>query len=159
VTATSSTFNIWENDDFQRAQQWVLYEMSERTWREFVAAHRGKYGERAFNRVGAFYNRIGYLVTRHLLGGNDQLELDTVAGTAIAIWKKIEPLVLEARLIENSTLFQDFQRMLPECYSCYVPSQPVPPAIRQGAELAAQLSQEDAMHLRHDNARCWYHCE
>lgn len=144
VSATADTFDAWIDDDFQRAQQWVLYELSEQTWRTFVAAHRGRYGERAFFRVGGLYNRIGYLVTRDLLGGHDQIILDNVAGWAIAIWQKIEPLVLEARLVENSTLFQDYQRMLPECYACYVPSQPLPSGIQEGAEQAARLSEEEA---------------
>lgn len=126
VSATAVTFRIWSEDDFQRAQQWVLYDLSEQTWRDFVKVNRGKYGERAFFRVGGYYNRVGYLVTHHMLGGHDDLLLDTLAGPAIAVWRKIEPLVLEARLVENSTLFQDFQRMLPACYACYVPSQPVP---------------------------------
>lgn len=126
VSGTATLFAIWADDEFQQAVQWVLYGLTEQTWREFVQAHRGKYGERAFSRVGGFYNRIGYLVTRHLLGDQDEILLDTVAGTAIAVWQKIEPLVLEARLIDNSTMFQDFELMLPECYECYVPSQPAP---------------------------------
>ncbi len=142
VTGTASLFQLWENDDFQRALQWVLYGLDEQSWRAFVAAHRGQYGERALTRVGAYFNRIGYLVTRRLLGGQDRLLLDTVAGPAIAVWQKIEPLVLEARLIENSTMFQDYQRMLPRCYECYVPSQPVPPRIQEGAEQAARISDD-----------------
>lgn len=133
VPATAATFAVWEDDDFQRAQQWILYELKEQTWREFVAAHRGGYGERAFIRVGSLYNRIGYLVAYDFLDRNDRIMLDTVGGLAIAVWQKIEPLVLEARLVENSTMFQDYQRMLPRCYECYVPTQPVPPLVRQGA--------------------------
>ncbi|MDQ2743792.1 MAG: hypothetical protein M3Z66_16065 [Chloroflexota bacterium] len=122
VSGTATTFAIWQDDNFQRAQQWILYELKEQTWKEFVAAHRGDFGERAFIRVGSFYNRIGYLVTYNLLGTNDRILLDTVAGLAIAVWRKIGPLVLEARLIENSTMFQDYERMLPRCYECYVPT-------------------------------------
>jgi hypothetical protein len=122
VAGTQVTFQIWMDDDFQRAQQWVLHELKEQTWKEFVAAHRGDYGERALLRVGAYYNRIGYLVMYHLLGNSDRILLDTIAGSAIAVWHKIEPLVLEARLIENSTLFQDYERMLPRCRECYVGS-------------------------------------
>ncbi|MGH2447723.1 MAG: DUF4760 domain-containing protein [Chloroflexota bacterium] len=124
VSGTASAFDIWEDDGFQRAIQWVLYDLKEQTWREFEAAHKGDYGERALVRVGGFYNRIGYLVSYKLLGKNDRILLDTVAGSAIAVWRKIEPLVLEARLIENSTMFQDFERMLPECHECYVPLRP-----------------------------------
>lgn len=148
VSGTATTFAIWQDDDFQRAQQWILYEMKEQTWKEFVAAHRGDYGERAFIRVGSFHNRIGYLVTYNLLGKNDRILLDTVAGLAIAIWQKIGPLVLEARLIENSTLFQDYERMLPRCYECYVPTQPVPVRAREEAARAAQLAHEDEKSLR-----------
>jgi hypothetical protein len=139
VSGTATTFEIWQDDEFQRAQQWLLYELKETTWKAFVAAHRGDYGERVFIRVGSFYNRIGYLVTYKLLGANDRIVLDSVAGLAIATWQKIGPLVLEARLIENSTLFQDFERMLPRCYECYVPTQPVPSAVTAQAEQAAEL--------------------
>ena len=145
LTGTATTFAIWEEDDFQRAQQWLLYELQEQTWHEFVAAHRGQYGERAFIRVGAFYNRIGYMVSYHLLEGYDAILLDTVGGLAIAVWQKIEPLVLEARLIENSTLFQDFERMLPRCYECYMPNQPLPSDVREAAARAGPvLNQREA---------------
>ena len=140
VASTQDTFELWMSDDFQRAQQWVLYELKETTWREFVAAHRGDYGERAFNIVGAYFNRIGYLVVYHLLGHSDRILLDTVAGPAIATWGKISRLVEEARLIENSTLFLDFERMLPECYECFVPGQDVPEEIVRGADEAAKLA-------------------
>jgi hypothetical protein len=50
------------DDDFQKAMQWVLNDLSEQTWRSFIAAHRGKYGERAFLRVGGYFNRTGYLL-------------------------------------------------------------------------------------------------
>jgi hypothetical protein len=48
-------------------------------------------------------------------------------------------LVLEARLIENSTLFQDFERMLPRCYECYMPTQPLRRDIREAAARAEQV--------------------
>jgi hypothetical protein len=123
VSGSSDLFQIWSNDDFQQAVQWVIYDLHQDTWRAFVAANRGKYGERAFTRVGAFYNRVGYLVTGNLLGGLDQVLLETTASYAIRVWSKIEPLVLEARLVENSRLFQDFERMLPDCLECFVPGQ------------------------------------
>lgn len=141
VTATSPTFRIWEDDSFQQALQWVLYELKEATWKAFVAAHRGDYGERAFIRVGSYFNRIGYLVTYGFLGQNDRILLDSVGGAAIAVWQKIAPLVLEARLVENSTLFQDFERMLPRCYECYVPTQPVPPGVKAGAQEASRFQE------------------
>jgi hypothetical protein len=140
VSATTDTFVIWEDDSFQQAIQWILYELKETTWKDFVAAHRGDYGERAFVRVGSAYNRIGYLVIYGFLGNNDRILLDSVAGLAIAVWQKIGPLVLEARLIENSTLFQDYERMLPRCYECYVPTQPLPPAIAAGAQEESRLA-------------------
>lgn len=141
VASTQAIFELWMSDEFQRAQQWVLYELREDTWKTFIATHRGDYGERAFNMVGAYYNRIGYLVSYHLLGNSDRILLDTVAGPAIAIWNKIGRLVEEGRLVENSTLFLDFERMLPDCYECYVPGQPVPVEIMRGAEEAAKLAE------------------
>src|SRR5262249_31521009 len=48
--------------------------------------------------------------------------LSTIGAYAIAVWQKIEPLVREARQIENSVLFDDFERLLPACYECYVPA-------------------------------------
>ena len=140
VSATAATFQIWMDDDVQRAQQWVLYELKEQTWTEFVKAHRNDYGERAFIRVGSFYNRIGYLVTYKLVGQYDRILLDTVAGLAIAVWQKIGPLVLEARLIENSTLFQDYERMLPDCYECYMPTQPIPLAVTAGSQEESRVA-------------------
>jgi hypothetical protein len=124
VTGSASLFQIWEDDDFQRAVQWVLYELRETTWREFVAKHRNQYGERAFIRVGAYYNRVGYLITHRLVGGFEGLLLDIISPQAIAVWRKIQPIVLEARLTENSMLFQDFERVLPQCFECYIPSDP-----------------------------------
>ncbi|HZU14787.1 MAG TPA: hypothetical protein VFB58_18275 [Chloroflexota bacterium] len=144
VTATAPTFQLWEEDNFQQAQQWILYSLTETTWKDFTAAHRGDYGERAFLRVGALYNRIGYLVNYGFLGNNDRILLDTLAGPAIAVWEKIAPLVLEARLIENSTLFQDFERMLPRCYECFVPTQPIPASVQEGAGEAARLQEASA---------------
>ena len=140
VVSTQKTFEIWMTDDFQKAQQWILYELKEQTWKEFVAAHRGDYGERAFIRVGSYYNRIGYLVMYHLLGTSDRILLDTIAGPAIRIWQKIEPLVLEARLVENSTLFQDYERMLPRCRECYVLSE-----TSQSAVDASGLGEEESL--------------
>jgi hypothetical protein len=128
VASTEPTFEIWLDDDFQRAQQWILYELEDKTWKDFLAHHRGDYGERAFIRVGAYYNRIGYLVVYHLLGKSDLVVLDTLAGPAISVWNKIEPLVLEARLVDNSTMFQDYERMLPRCMDCYVGSLTSPSA-------------------------------
>ena len=142
VSGTAATFAVWMDDDFQRAQQWVLYELNAQTWNEFVTAHRGDYGERAFIRVGTFYNRVGYLVNYHLLAPNDRILLDTIAGLAIAVWQKIGPLVLEARLIENANLFQDYERMLPRCYECYVPTQPMRPGPATGTAAAGQLVPE-----------------
>lgn len=150
VSTTASLFQVWADDDFQRALQWVLYELNAATWKEFMAAHRGQYGERAFIRVGSYFNRAGYLVTHHLVGSNDRILLDIVSGPAIAAWEKMGPLVLEARLIQNSTLFQDYERMLPDCYACFEPTEPVPERIREGAEHAARLERAELYALAQD---------
>ena len=48
--------------------------------------------------------------------------ITAIGAYAIAVWRKIEPLVKEARRLENSVLFDDFEKMLPSCYECYVPN-------------------------------------
>lgn len=120
LTVTNDLFTVWQSSEFMRAQLWLLHALKETTWPEFVATHRGDAGEVAFHRVGAFYDRVGTLVRLNLV--NDEQILATVGGHAIAVWQKVEPLVREARAIENSTLFVDFERMLPSCHECYVPA-------------------------------------
>jgi hypothetical protein len=120
LTVTSDLFTTWQSRDFMEAQLWLLHRLEQSTWRDFVAAHRGDAGEIAFHRVGGFYDRVGTLVRLRLV--NEKEILSTVGGYAIAVWGKIGPLVREARQIENSTLFVDFERMLPACHECYVPA-------------------------------------
>lgn len=120
LAVTNELFTLWQSREFMEAQMWLLHRLKERTWEEFVAAHRGDTGEIAFHRVGSFYDRVGTLVRLKLI--NDKEILATMGGHAIAVWHKIDGLVAEARRIENSTLFTDFEAMLPSCYSCYVPA-------------------------------------
>ncbi len=120
ITVTSDLYAIWQSKEFMEAQFWLLHKMKEETWEDFVQAHRADVGEMAFHRVGSFYDRVGTLTRLGLI--NDKEILVTVGGHAIAIWQKIEPLVREARKIENSSLFENFERLLPSCYECYVPS-------------------------------------
>jgi hypothetical protein len=120
ITVTNEIFSVWQSRDFMEAQLWLLHKMQETTWQTFVAAHRGDTGEIAFHRVGSFYDRVGTLIRMGLIGEKEILS--TMGGYAIAIWDKIEPLVREARRIENSVMFDDFERMLPACYECYVPA-------------------------------------
>ncbi len=116
---TSDLFGVWQNRDFMEMQLWVIHKLEESNWQDFVAKHRSDYGEIAFHRVGAFYDRVGTLVRLGFV--NDREILATIGGHAIAVWNKIEPLVREARRIENSDLFTDFERILPSCRECYVP--------------------------------------
>jgi hypothetical protein len=102
------------------AQLWVVHRLQETTWEEFIRVHRADYGEQAFHRVGAFYDRVGALVRLGLITHNEIVT--TIGPYAIAVWTKIEPLVKEARQAENSTLFADFERIIPACYECYVPN-------------------------------------
>jgi hypothetical protein len=120
LTVTSELFTNWQNLEFMEAQMWVMYKLQEKTWDAFVSSHRGDYGEIAFHRVGSFYDRVGTLIEMKLI--NEKELLSTLGGYAIAVWKRIEPLVLEARKVENSALFDSFEKMLPACYECYVPS-------------------------------------
>jgi hypothetical protein len=127
ASGTSVTFEIWIDNDFQRALQWALYDLNAQTWDAFTEANRGQYGERAFIRVGSFINRVGYLVKRHLLGAYESILLDNLASSAIEVSIKIEPLVLDARQTVNAKLFQDFQEMIPEATGTMCPGEPSVP--------------------------------
>lgn len=120
LAVTNQMFAIWETHEFMNAQLWLLHRLTETTWSDFVRAHRADVGEAAFHRVGSYYDRLGALVRLGVING-DQI-LPTIGGYAIAVWQKIQPLVYEARRLEHSTLFTDFERLLPSCYECYVPS-------------------------------------
>ena len=120
ITITHSLFEVWQSNDFLKSQFWLLHKMKESNWAAFVESHRGDEGELAFHRVGSFYDRVGSLVMLDLIR-KEQI-LPTVGGHAIAVWQRIEPLVKEARRIENSELFVNFERLLPACHDCYVPS-------------------------------------
>jgi hypothetical protein len=118
-TITSHLFEIWQSPEFQEDQLYLLHKLPGHTWEEFIASGRGERAERALHRVGGFYDRIGSLVRHGLIREKDILPL--VAGYAIAIWQRIEPIVQEARRRENAFLFQNFEAMLPNCRECYVP--------------------------------------
>jgi hypothetical protein len=124
LQVTSELYSTWQSREFMDAQLWLMHRLEETTWEAFVTAHRADYGEQAFHRVGSYYDRVGTLIRMRLI--DDQEILSTIGAYAIAVWKKIEPLVREARQIENSVLFDDFERMLPSCYECYVPNLQVP---------------------------------
>jgi len=127
VDISTGLYSIFQSREFMHDQLWLIRGMETKTWLEFIAAHHNDAGEAAFHRVGSFYDRVGILVRMGLVKSGDILP--TVGPYAIAVWKKIEPLVREARRIENSTLFIDFEKVLPECYECYVP------ALGTGAEV------------------------
>lgn len=116
---TAHLFEIWQSPEFQEDQLFLLHKSAIQTWEEFIAGGRGERNERALHRIGGFYDRIGSLV-RHGLIREDDI-LPTVAGSAIAIWHRIEPVVQEARRRENAFLFQNFEAVLPKCRDCYVP--------------------------------------
>src|SRR5579871_2543967 len=120
LTATGELFAIFQSREFMEAQLWLLHRLQETDWESFVRAHRADTGELAFHRVGSFYDRVGVMVRMGLV--NEKEILTTMGAYAIAVWQKIGPLVLEARRIENSALFADFERMLPACHECYVPN-------------------------------------
>src|ERR1700722_5064114 len=78
LTVTSELFKIWMDPEFMKGKSWLFYKMPETDWHEFVLNHRGDYGEMAFQRVGAFYDRIGTLVRLKLI--NEMEILSTVGG-------------------------------------------------------------------------------
>jgi Rhodanese-like domain len=120
LNITSELFNVWQSAEFMQAQLWLLHRLAETDWESFVEQHRADVGEAAFHRVGSFYDRVGTLVRMGFV--NEQEILSTIGAYAIAVWQKIEPLVREARRLENSVLFDDFERLLPACHECYVPA-------------------------------------
>ncbi len=120
LSVTSALFSMWESKEFMESQLWILHRLQESSWSDFVRAHRGDIGEAAFHRVGAFYDRVGTLVRLGLVNKDEILV--TVGAHAIAVWQKIHGLVEEARRVEHSTLFADFERLLPSCMECYVPT-------------------------------------
>jgi hypothetical protein len=119
LSVTNELFALWQSQEFMQAQLWLMHSLKEQTWAEFVAAHRAGQGELAFHRVGSFYDRVGTLVRMGLIDEKEMLS--TMGGYAIAVWLVIGPLVKEARTIEHSELFDDFEALLPACYECYVP--------------------------------------
>jgi hypothetical protein len=120
LAITNELFSVWQSKEFMESQLWLLHRLEETTWEAFVQAHRADTGEAAFHRVGSFYDRVGTLVRMGFVDENEILS--TMGGYAIAVWQKVGPLVQEARKIENSVLFDDFERLLPACHECYVPS-------------------------------------
>ena len=94
LNITSDLYGIWQSREFTEMQLWLVHKLQVTNWQDFIASHRGEYGEIAFHRVGSFYDRVGTLVR---LGFVDDREiLPTIGGYAIAGWNKIEPLVKEA---------------------------------------------------------------
>jgi hypothetical protein len=127
LQVTSELYSTWQSREFMDAQLWLMHRLNETTWEAFIDAHRAEYGEQAFHRVGSFYDRVGTLVRMGLI---DEREIiSTIGAYAIAVWRKIEPLVREARQLENSVLFDDFEKLLPSCYECYVPNLQVSQAV------------------------------
>lgn len=119
LTVTSELFSIWQTAEFMEAQFWVMHKLQSVSWEDFIQTHRGDFGETAFHRVGSYYDRVGTLVRLGMI--SEKEILSTIGAYAIAAWTKMSPLVHEARSIENSVLFDDFEKLLPACYECYVP--------------------------------------
>jgi hypothetical protein len=156
LTATGELYAIFQSREFMETQLWLLHRLQETDWHSFVQAHRADAGEVAFHRVGSFYDRVGVMVRMGLV--NEKEILTTIGAYAIAVWQKIGPLVQEARRIENSALFADFERILPACHECYVPAlgssaQVVPFALEQPvvrikpAEVKRRLDRGEALTL------------
>jgi len=117
---SSDLFEHWQSPDFQEDQLFLLHKLPACTWDQFVANGRGERAERAFHRVGGFYDRVGHLVLTGLIRQTDILP--TIGSDAIAVWQKVEPLVHEARRRENTLLFLNYEAVLPNCLECVVPA-------------------------------------
>ncbi len=124
VAITSGLFQVWQTPDFMQAQLWIIHEMKERSWKSFYDRHAGKEGEAALLRVTGFYNRLGTLIRLRLV--DSQVLLRTTGWTAYLVWRKMEPLLEEARR-ENPEFLTDFERIIPLCRSCI--GEPEGPAV------------------------------
>lgn len=116
ISVTNGLFQIWQSEDFMKAQLWIIHSMQESSWSEFQERHRGHDGEAALLRVTGFYNRVGTLVNLRLL--DECAILRTIGGTASAVWKKVEPLVPDARR-ENPGFLLDFEQLVPHRQGCF----------------------------------------
>jgi hypothetical protein len=145
VTITSNLFEIWQSPAFQEDQLFLLHKLPAASWEEFVAGGRGERAERALHRVGGFYDRVGNLIGNKLIHEDDMLP--TIAGYAIAVWQRIEPIVNELRRHENAFLFQNFEIMLPNCRECYVPSVAEVQAVVALAEEIERIEPREATRL------------
>ncbi len=142
---TAHLFEIWQSPDFQDDQLFLLHKFNAATWDEFVALGRGEKAERALHRVGGFYDRVGNLVCHKLISRDDILP--TIGVYAIALWQRIEPLVREARLRENAALFQNYEKMLPQCRECYLPTQPAQEPARALPDNVERIEPAEAKRL------------
>ncbi|HXW85246.1 MAG TPA: rhodanese-like domain-containing protein [Candidatus Binataceae bacterium] len=149
LEVSNSMFEIWHSAEFQEDQLYLLHQVPVSSWTEFTANGRGTRAERAFLRVGGFYDRVGHLVLSKLLR-QDQI-LPTISGDAIRVWQKIEPMVREARRSENLLLFSNYELMLPQCIECFVPmveehAQGATPAVEmiEPAELMKLMASREA---------------
>ena len=113
VAVTNELFDIWQRPDFMAAQLWLIHDVTEDSWKEFLNRH-GKEGETAFLRVTGFYNRVGALVTLGIV--DERTILRTIGATAYAVWAKTKPLIEGARA-ENLALLREFELLVPICES------------------------------------------
>ncbi len=145
---SSHLFELWQSSDFQTDQLFLLHKLPAGDWDAFIEMGRGDHAERALHRVGGFYDRVGHLVLKGLIKQDDILP--TIGGDAVAVWTRIEPLVLAARRQENPFLFKNYEAVLPSCIECFYPNlRPAPganganTARPEGAPAAAAEDEED----------------
>ncbi len=129
LQVSSHLFQLWQSADFQEDQLYLLHHMAATDWEGFIKLGRASRAERAFHRVGGFYDRLGHLVLSGLIKQDDVLP--TIGGDAVAVWGKIEPLVREARRKETPFLFKNYEAVLPKCVECYYG---VPQPVTTGTE-------------------------
>jgi hypothetical protein len=137
---SSHLFELWQSPEFQTDQLFLLHKLEAADWDGFVELGRGDHAERAFHRVGGFYDRVGHLVLKGLIKQQDILP--TIGGDAVAVWTRIEPLVRAARRRENPFLFQNYEAVLPSCIECYYPNL-VRPAGANGASVTGPAGAAD----------------
>ncbi len=119
LNVSSGLFQIWHSAEFQDEQLFLLHKLPASSYAEFIKDGRGGPAERAIHRVGGFYDHVGHLILSKII--KQEEILPTIGGDAIRVWQRIEPLVREARKVENAMLFQHYEAVLPNCLECYVP--------------------------------------
>jgi hypothetical protein len=102
-------YELRRDPELRRARAFMLSEFSAKTWEE-VRRHylTGDEMDRQFRMTTSYWEMVAAFVNRGLL--NEELFFDT-HGEDIVVWRKIEPLVKDARKQIRPTWLWNLERM------------------------------------------------